>query len=103
MGIAFGNLLWALGELLHGALQLFIWLFIIRAVLSWFSPDPRNALVQFLYSATEPILSRIRHRLPSLGVFDISVIVVILGLAFIDSFVSSSLIQYGHEFGARGF
>src|SRR5688500_14027734 len=72
-------------------LQLYIWLLIAAAVLSWlvaFSVvNTRNQLVamvgDFLYRITEPVLRPIRNALPNLGGIDISPIVVIFIIIFI--------------------
>jgi YggT family protein len=54
-----------------------------RILLSWFPINPGTPLASvssFLYSITEPVLGPIRNVLPSVGMFDLSPIVVILGL-----------------------
>jgi YggT family protein len=87
-----GNLLLALANLLHLVLQAYFWIIIARAVLSWVNPDPFNPIVRFLYRVTEPVLRPIRHRLPtfSMGI-DLSPMVVILAIFFLDSFLISTL------------
>ena len=73
------------------ALQLYVWLLIASAVLSWLVAfqvvNTRNQIVasigQFLYSITEPALRPIRNRLPSMGGIDISPVVLILIIIFI--------------------
>lgn len=87
-----GNLLLALANLLHLVLQAYFWIIIARAVLSWVSPDPFNPIVRFLYRVTEPVLRPIRHRLPTLSIgIDLSPMVVILAIFFLDSFLISTL------------
>ena len=71
--------------------ELYIWVVIIGAVLSWLITfnvvNTSNRLVysvsDFLYRITEPALRPIRRRLPSLGGIDLSPIVLILGLIFL--------------------
>lgn len=71
--------------------ELYIWVVIIGAVLSWLISfnvvNTSNRLVysvsDFLYRITEPALRPIRRRLPSLGGIDLSPIVLILGLIFL--------------------
>ena len=58
------NLLTALATVIDYALWAYMWAFIIRAVLSWVSPDPYNPIVRALYSVTEPVLSFLRRKLP---------------------------------------
>ncbi len=95
--IALGNLLLALGYILEAVLTIFIWIFIIRAVLSWFSPDPYNVLVRYLYGVTDPLLAKIRQKIPPLGMIDLSVLFVILGLIFLNIFVAGTLRDYGAQ------
>lgn len=87
-----GNLVLALANLLHLVLQAYFWIIIARAVLSWVNPDPFNPIVRFLYRVTEPVLRPIRHRLPtfSMGI-DLSPMVVILAIYFLDTFLVYSL------------
>jgi len=95
--IALGNLLIAVAGLLHWVIFIFYWLLLANVILSWVSPDPRNPIVQFIYSATEPILAKVRGKLPPLGMFDLSPIVLFLALYFLDAFLVASLTGYGQE------
>lgn len=83
-------LLW-IADVLALAIQVYIIMIIIRAVLSWVNPDPYNPIVRFLYRVTEPVLRPIRYRLPDLGGLDISPMVVILVLWFAQSVLLSWL------------
>jgi YggT family protein len=73
------------------ALQLYIWILIAAAVLSWLIAfnvvNTRNPVVasigQFLYAITEPLLRPIRNMLPNLGGIDISPVVLILIIIFL--------------------
>jgi len=71
-----------LADALGMLLNLYMWIVIIAALISWVSPDPRNPIVRFLWSVTEPVLYAVRRRLPfvSTGGFDLSPLVVILGI-----------------------
>ena len=90
----FGNLLAAVAKILDIASSLYMWIIIGRAVISWVNPDPYNPIVRFLNSVTEPVLYPIRRRLPiSLGGLDLSPILVILAIIFIQSFLVQSLMQ----------
>ena len=86
------NLLLALAKILHMILNSYMWIIIARAILSWVNPDPYNPIVRFLYSITEPVLYAIRRRLPvSLGGLDLSPMIVLLIIMFLDNFLVSSL------------
>ena len=73
------------------ALQIYIWLVIAQAVLSWLIAfnvvNTRNSFVsavgEFLYRITEPALRPIRNLLPNLGGIDISPVILILIIIFI--------------------
>ena len=73
------------------ALQLYVWLLIAAAVLSWLVAfnvvNTRNQVVatigQFLYSITEPLLRPIRNVLPNMSGIDISPVILILIIIFI--------------------
>jgi YggT family protein len=86
------NFVLALARLLELVLNIYIWIIIARAIISWVNPDPYNAIVRFLYRVTEPVLRPVRHRLPMMGTgLDLSPLVVILVLYFLDWFVVGSL------------
>ena len=55
------NLVLALAKLLQLVLEVYFWIIIARAVLSWVSPDPFNPVVRFLHRVTEPVLRPIRY------------------------------------------
>ena len=82
-----GNFFEAVAQLLNIAITLYIWVVIIRALLSWVNPDPYNPIVRFLQSITDPVLFRIRSFLPSMAGIDLSPVVLILALYFIKAFL----------------
>ena len=88
-----GNFIFALAKVLDLAISLYVIAIIIRAILSWFSPNPNSPGVQFLYRITDPVLERIRRKLPwGQGVgLDLSPIIAIFGLLFIQYFLVASL------------
>ena len=81
------------------ALQIYTWLLIISAVLSWLIAfnvlNTRNQFVStvwdMLYRVTEPVLRPIRNMLPNMGGIDISPIIVILIIIFIQSVLIPNL------------
>ena len=86
------NLVLTIARLLELVINVYIWVIIARAIISWVSPDPYNPIVRFLYRVTEPVLRHVRYRMPNLaGGLDLSPMVVILALYCIDWFVVSSL------------
>jgi YggT family protein len=85
------NLLLAIAGALSMILTIYLYIVIARAIISWVNPDPRNPIVRFLYNATEPLLYRVRRALPLMGGLDLSPLVVIVGIYFLESFLVSSL------------
>ncbi|MCK5783310.1 MAG: YggT family protein [Desulfobacterales bacterium] len=87
------NFLEAVAVLIDYALNIFMWIIIIRAVLSWVSPDPYNPIVRFIHNATEPILYKIREKLPVSGIggIDLSPVIVILLIILLQKFIVGSL------------
>jgi YggT family protein len=89
-----GNFLSAIGGVLNWVLSAYMWIIIIRALLSWVNPDPWNPIVQFLNRVTEPVLAPLRRRLPTWqwGI-DLSPLVAILAIYFIQRFVVGSIMD----------
>ncbi len=89
-----GNFIDALARIVNIGLTLYMWLIIIRALISWVNPDPYNPLVRFLYRATEPVLYRVRRWIPLRGLgMDFSPIIVILAIIFLQSFLVKTMLQ----------
>ena len=77
----------ALAQILSMVINIYIWVVIIAALITWVRPDPYNPIVQVLYKLTEPVYAKIRQVIPtSIGGIDIAPIIVILALKFIDLF-----------------
>ncbi len=86
-----GNTLLGLATVLDYALTIYTWVIIARALISWVNPDPWNQIVQFLTRATEPVLAPIRRRLGwGMGV-DLSPLVVIVAIWFLQIAVVQSI------------
>jgi len=87
-----GNVLEGIATILDTVLWLYMWVIIVRALVSWVNPDPWNPIVQFLQRATDPVLYQIRKRLGmgSMG-FDFSPIIAILLIMFLQIAVVGSL------------
>ncbi|MBC8526967.1 MAG: YggT family protein [Candidatus Cloacimonetes bacterium] len=64
-------------QLINSLLAIYSWLIIIRAIISWFSPNYSSPLVQLLIKVTEPVLAPIRKIIPMRGI-DFSPIIVII-------------------------
>ncbi|WP_297953033.1 YggT family protein [uncultured Desulfobulbus sp.] len=89
----FGNFIKAIADLLNFVLSAYIWIIIARAVISWVNADPYNPVVRFLHQVTDPLLNRIRRFLPVMGGFDLSPMVLIFAIIFLQSFLVPTLRQ----------
>jgi YggT family protein len=87
------NFISALAVVIDYALWIYLWIVIIRAVISWVNPDPYNPIVRFLVAATEPVLYRLRRAIPALYTsgIDFSPLVVFVGILFLRHFLVQSL------------
>jgi len=83
-------------------IQLFIYVIIAQAILSWLVAfnviNTHNRFVssvgEVLYRLTEPALAPIRRRLPAFGGVDLSPVVLILGLIFIQMVLSRLMLKF---------
>ncbi len=90
-----GNFLLALAKLIYLAFSAYIWIVIGRAIISWVNPDPYNPIVRFLAQVTDPVLDKIRRYLPPMGGFDLSPMLLIFALIFLQSFIVPTLMKIG--------
>ena len=77
------NTVIAVAQVIGLILEIYSWMIIGRAIVSWVDPNPYNPIVRFLFSATEPVLEQARRVIPSLGGLDISPIVVLILIIFV--------------------
>ncbi len=86
-------MIYELYGLLRGIATLYIWIIIIASFLSFVRPDPNNPIVQVLYRLTEPVFAFIRKKLPFVVMsgIDLSPLVIIFGLQFIDIIIRNIL------------
>lgn len=91
-------LIMAIARILDLAFNIYIFIVIARALISWVNPDPYNPIVRFLHSATDPALYRLRRLLPFLqaGAFDFSPIALLILLSVAQQIVISFLYQIAH-------
>ena len=91
-----GYFLQALAAVLSIALNIALIAIIARAVLSWVSPDPYNPIVRIINQISEPMLYPIRRRVPYFSGIDLSPIIALMIIYFLDIF----LVQTLHRMGA---
>jgi YggT family protein len=76
---------WSFLGVVLSVLKLYQLVILVRALISWVSPDPRNPIVHFLVVVTEPALKPLRRLVPpqKLGGIDLSPLLAILILEFV--------------------
>jgi YggT family protein len=74
-------------------LNLYSWVVIAAALITWVSPDPRNPIVRFLRTVTEPVLRPVRQLLPpwKTGGLDLSPLIVLIAIQFVERVILPSL------------
>jgi YggT family protein len=85
----------ALALLIQFIATALLWMIVIRAILSFVSPDPYNPVVQMLYRLSDPILKPFQRLIPPIGGLDISPIFAVLALQLVRMLVAAPLIDVG--------
>ncbi len=92
------NFIDSLATIIDIVLTIYIWILVIRAILSWVNPDPYNPIVRFLYNITEPLMCRVRRILPiQFGGVDLTPVVIIIAIIFLRSFIVPTLHQLAYQ------
>ena len=75
-------------DLLCSLISVYYIVLIARVLLSWFPLQPGTpmaSVASIVYQLTEPIMGPVRRIIPSIGMIDISPIVVFFGLRILQS------------------
>lgn len=79
-----GQFIIAIAQVLGLLIDLYVYILIARALISWVNPDPYNPIVKFLHNVTDPLLYRVRSLVPLyFSGIDFSPIAVLIALQFI--------------------
>lgn len=94
-----GHVVRALADLLHLLIQIYIFIIIIRAVISWMGNIPPNTFTYILRRLTDPVFRWIHRTLPFtvMGGIDVSPIIIIVALYFIDNLLYGLLMGYANQ------
>lgn len=94
-----GNTLGAIAMVLSGLLNVYFWVVVIAAVITWVRPDPYNIIVRTLRQLTEPVFYRVRKWLPFTYVngLDFSPVVVLAAIEIINLGLVRTLANYAAE------
>jgi YggT family protein len=72
------------GGIAIGVINVYIWILIITALLSFVNPDPYNPVVQFLYRITNPAYKLVNKYIrTNFNGLDLAPLVLIIGLQVI--------------------
>lgn len=77
-----------IAQLVNIIFEVYIWLVIIRCILSFFRHNPYQPLIRFVYEVTEPVMAPFRRFIPAAGGVDFSPIIVILVLTLLQGLVT---------------
>lgn len=76
--------------LITSVFKLLFWVLILRAILSWISRG-HNPIEAVMIQLTEPLLAPIRRFMPAMGGLDLSMLVVLIGLQFLEMLINDFL------------
>jgi YggT family protein len=97
---ALRHLIEALASIIDLVLNIYMWVIIARAILSWVNPDPYNPIVRFLYNITEPVMGWVRRRVPLIfGGLDLSPILILIAIVFLRRFLVMTLWDLAQRIG----
>jgi YggT family protein len=85
------GILGSVATIVEIVLGTYVWLIVIRVLLSWVNPDPYNPIVQLLVRFTDPVLVPLRRIIPSIGGIDLSPIVALFGIQMLQRFLVALL------------
>jgi len=94
------NIVIGIARVLEIVLEIYMWVIIIRALISWVNPDPYNPIVQILTRVTEPALRPIRKLVPphKIGI-DLSPLIAILIIIFLQYALIKNLYRIANALG----
>jgi YggT family protein len=86
-------------NIFRNIIEIYIYVIVARALISWVSPDPHNPIVRFLYNVTEPPLRWLRRLIPlQFSGIDLSPWALIFILYLIHYFIGLLISQVGLRF-----
>ncbi len=81
-----------LGSIVISLINIYMWVIIVAALLTWVNPDPRNKIVQILYRLTEPAYTFVRRFVPTIfNGIDLAPLIIIVVLQIVTILLSSAL------------
>lgn len=83
------SLILSIIEILQIVINIYTWVIVITALISWVNPDPYNPIVQILYKLSAPAYNLVRKIPTRIGNIDLAPLIIILILQFLNIFISN--------------
>jgi YggT family protein len=88
-----------LGYFFYYLLEVYMWVVIIRALLSWVQPNQYNPIVRFINRLVDPVTYRISRIIPTrIGMVDLSPIILLVVIIFLREFLVRVIYSTGARF-----
>ncbi|AXP08611.1 YggT family protein [Campylobacter hepaticus] len=87
----FDSFIISIFQIVQIIINIYIWIIIITALLSWVNPDPYNPIVQILYKLSYPAYNLVRKIPTRIGSIDLAPLIIVLILKFLDIFLQNIL------------
>ncbi len=88
------EIIFGIGSIFLTLLNVYIWVIIIAALITWVNPDPRNQLVQILYRLSEPAYSFVRRFIPTVfNGIDLAPLIIVIALQVIMLILKAGLLR----------
>ena len=85
----------AIANILSIIVNVYTWIVIAAALVSWVKPDPSSPIVQLLYRLTDPVYSFIRRYIKTeFNGIDFAPLIVLLALQFLSQFLIKLLFVF---------
>lgn len=90
------NTMLTVARIVGGLLNLYFWVVIASAVITWVRPDPYNPIVRTLRALTEPVFYQIRKAMPFTYAngMDFSPLVVLIAIELVNNILVKTLVDY---------
>lgn len=79
----------SLVSIISMVINIYIWVIIIGALLSFVNPDPYNPIVQIIYKLSQPAYNLISKIPTRIGSIDLAPLIIVLVLQFINFFINN--------------
>lgn len=90
--VSAGNVKATVGFVLYGLLSLLIILIVVRVVSQWFVSSS-NSFFAFARKVTDPIMIPVQKRIPTVGMFDVSAMIVLIVILILQAIVMNVFVR----------